>query len=98
MPFVILGINLALTRKELSHFARENGQLFHKTFWDWYNVPPVPVYPGLHGSVDGGVPADTSEKVGENTDGAPPVDTPDTPAWGHDYITFCSASGAQNSE
>ena len=38
MPFVIPGINLVLTRKELSHFVRENGQLFHKTFWDWYKM------------------------------------------------------------
>ena len=38
MPFVIPGINLALTRKEFCHFVQENGQPFHKTFRDWYNV------------------------------------------------------------
>ncbi len=38
MPFVIVGINLASTRKEFCHFVQENGQICYKTSWDWYYI------------------------------------------------------------
>ena len=41
MPFVIVGINLASTRKEFCHFVQESGRICYKTSWDWYDTDAI---------------------------------------------------------